>query len=234
MHFPATKRRLVAMGIDLAVLIALFIGSQVLVVQLEKANHKAAYDRVSALNKHEIPDAHDATKKANATASAAQKQYEQLLATKGKDAPETQAALANKNEKQAAADTAKAAEKKLNDELTAQQKVLAPTQNLISGLFFLLALLILLIPSMFGGQTLGKRLQHVWVVRVDGNPLRWTDVFRRYAALVFAAYVLSTFLRSPVGALLVVFVATLWTRNPNQQALQDKFAKTLVLTDVEE
>ena len=39
---------------------------------------------------------------------------------------------------------------------------------------------------------------------------------------------------SPVGGLIVVFVATLWTRNPNQQGWQDQFAKTLVLTDVEE
>ena len=33
--------------------------------------------------------------------------------------------------------------------------------------------------------------------------------------------------------MIVVFVATMWTRNPNQQALQDRFAKTIVVTDVE-
>jgi curved DNA-binding protein CbpA len=234
MYFPKTKRRIIAMAIDLAVLLVFFIGSQLLVVQLEKSNHKAAYDRVTELNNNEIPDAHTATTKASKTASAADDAYTKLAATKGKNDSDTQTALENKQEKDKARDDAKAAEKKLNDELAEQQKQLAPTQNVVSGAFFLLSLLVLLIPSFFGGQTLGKRIQHVRLVRVDGSPLKWTDVFRRYTALVFAAYVLSTFLRSPVGALIVVFVSTLWTRNPNQQALQDKFAKTLVLTEIEE
>jgi len=236
--FPSTKRRLVAMSIDLAVLLVLFIGSQLLVVHLEKSNHAAAYNEVTTLNassgSQSISQAHSATSKASKTASAADAAYTNLVKTKGANAPDTQAALANKKEKDQAAKDLKKKEDALNKKLTADQKVLAPTQNLVSGVFFLLALLILAIPSLFGGQTLGKRLQHVRLIRVDGSRARWTDVFRRYTALVFAAYILSTFLRSPVGALIVVFIATLWTRNPNQQALQDKFAKTLVVTDVVE
>ena len=216
MYFPSTKRRLFAMFIDLALLLVLFIGSQLLVVHLEKSQHGQAYKDVTTLNNTTIPKAHDATNKAKKAASA---NVDCTKPTTGND--------------KAYCD-AKAAEKKLNDELLAKQKVLAPTQNLVSGLFFLLSLVILLVPSLFGGQTLGKRLQHVRLMRVDGSPARWMEVFRRYTALVFAAYVLSTILRSPVGALIVVFVATLWTRNPNQQALQDKFAKTLVLTEIEE
>ena len=46
--FPSTRRRLTAMFIDLAVLLALFIGSQVLVVHLEKSNHPAAYKQNTA------------------------------------------------------------------------------------------------------------------------------------------------------------------------------------------
>jgi hypothetical protein len=30
-----------------------------------------------------------------------------------------------------------------------------------------------------------------------------------------------------------VFIATLWTRNPNQQGLHDRLAKTLVVADDE-
>jgi curved DNA-binding protein CbpA len=222
MHFPSTKRRLIAMGIDIAVLAVLFLASQFVLVHLEKANHRAAYDEVTALNKStgdkSIAQAHDATKKAKKAASA-----------NVKCAPEPTSA----NDK--AYCDAKAKEDALKQDLKDAQKELAPTASLVQGVFFLLALLFLLVPSFFGGQTLGKRLQRVRVVRVDGTPLRWLDVFRRYTALVFAAYIL-TFATggSPIGALIVVFVATLWTRNPNQQALQDKFAKTLVLTDVEE
>jgi curved DNA-binding protein CbpA len=238
LHFPSTKRRLFAMMIDLGVLVVLFIASQFLVVHLEKSNHAAVYKEVTALNAKSgdlsISQAHSATSKANKTKTAADDAYTKTLASKGRTAPQTQTALEQKQTADAAAQKAKDAEDALNKKLTADQRVLAPTQNLISGIFFLLALLILLVPSLFGGQTLGKRIQHLRVVRVDGRKLGWMDVFRRYTALVFAAYVLSTLLRTPVGAVIVVFVATLWTRNPNQQALQDKFAKTLVLTDIEE
>ena len=34
----------------------------------------------------------------------------------------------------------------------------------------------------------------------------------------------------PVGPLVIVFVATMWTRNPNRQGLQDRFARSLVVT----
>jgi hypothetical protein len=30
--------------------------------------------------------------------------------------------------------------------------------------------------------------------------------------------------------LVIVFVATMWTRNPNRQGLQDRFARTLVVS----
>jgi hypothetical protein len=48
--------------------------------------------------------------------------------------------------------------------------------------------------------------------------------------LALAAFVLSLLLQGPIGALVVVFVSTMWTRNPNRQGLQDRFAKTLVVT----
>ena len=108
-------------------------------------------------------------------------------------------------------------------------KKLAPTRSLISGLFFLVALLVLLIPSLFGGQTLGKRLQGVRLVKLDGSRVGAAEVFRRYGALALAAFASYTFL-GPVGPLVIVFVATMWTRNPNRQGLQDRFAKTLVVT----
>jgi hypothetical protein len=234
LEFPSTRRRIIAMFIDIGMLLVLFIASQFLMISMEKSQHRTVYDRVSHLNTKAIPDAHTATSKANKTASAADKAYADLLKAKGANALETQAAKATAAKADQVASDAKKAEKKLNDELTAKQKTLAPIQNLISGLFFLTCLLVLLVPSLFGGQTIGKRVQHIRVVRVDGSRARAMDLFRRYAVLVFAAYILSSFLRSPVGALIVVFVATMWTRNPNRQALHDRFAKTLVVADAEE
>jgi hypothetical protein len=220
MHFPSTRRRLTGMGIDLAVLVVIIVASLIIGTQLGKSQHPTEYHDASHLSKTEIPAAEKVE-------SAAKKNQAAVEKAKGATSPEA---------KDAAAAT-KAAQDKvtaLNKQLTADQKVLAPIQLVVSGIAFLLALFILLIPSIVIGQTLGKRLQHLYVYNVNGNRAGWQELFRRYGALVFAAYLLSTLLRSPVGALIVVFVATLWTRNPNQQGWQDRFAKTLVLTDVEE
>jgi len=235
MGFPSPRSRRTAMFIDLAVLLALFLASQFLVISLEKSNHRFAYDKVTHLNGSaagSISKAHTATSAANKKVSTDATAYENLKKTKGPNAPDTQNALTTKNADLHAAKVAKDAEKKLNDELTHYESILAPISNLISGAYFLVSLLLLIIPSLFGGATFGKRTQHLRVVRLDGSPARFLDIFRRYAVLVFAAYVLTLFLRSPVGAVIVVFIVSI-SRNPNTQALHDRFAKTLVVTDVE-
>jgi curved DNA-binding protein CbpA len=219
MAFPSMRKRRTAMFIDLAVLLALFLASQFLVITLEKSNHRAAYDKVTQLNgsgSGSISKAHAATSAAKKKASANVNCATHPTAVNDK-----------------AYCDASDAEKALNTQLTHEESVLAPLSNLISGSYFLLSLLILMIPSLFGGATLGKRQQRIRVVRLDGSPARAMDIFRRYAVLVFAAYVLTLFLRSPVGAVIVVFIVSI-SRNPNSQALHDRFARTLVVTDADE
>ncbi len=218
MGFPSPRSRRTAMFIDLAVLLALFLASQFLVISLEKSNHRFAYDKVTHLNGSaagSISKAHSATSAAKKKASA------NVDCAKHPSAENDKAYCA-----------AKDAETKLTDQLTHYESILAPISNLISGAYFLISLLLLIIPSLFGGATLGKRQQKIRVVRLDGSRARALDIFRRYAVLVFAAYVLTLFLRSPVGAVIVVFIVSI-SRNPNTQALHDRFAKTLVVTDVE-
>ena len=113
-----------------------------------------------------------------------------------------------------------------------QNKVLLPLQNLMTGAVFLAALLVLVLPYLFGKQTLGKQTQHIRVIRMDGSPARFGDALRRYGMLVLAGFGLSLLL-GPTGGLVAVFIATLWTRNPNQQGLHDRLAKTLVVADDE-
>jgi curved DNA-binding protein CbpA len=231
MGFPATRRRIIAMLLDLAVLLVLFVASQFLTVSMEKSQHRAVYDRATKLTQTIIPDAHKATSDANKKQSAADNVLANLTKTKGAQALDTQNAQVAANEAKQKATDAKNAEAALNTELDRHSKVLSPVQNLVSGGFFLASLFVLLIPSLFGGATFGKRRQRIRVVRIDGSPARAGDLFRRYGLMVFVAFALSFLLRSPVGGLIVVFVATMWTRNPNQQGLQDRFAKTLVVTD---
>jgi len=207
-HFPTMKQRLLAMGIDMLILIGLFFAGSIAVLPaLEKSQHPDAYNRARELVKTEIPAAEKAT-------SAAKK--------------------AEKTDTSAAADAkvraAEAEEKQLKDELTKQNKVLLPLQNLMTGVVFLVALLVLVLPYLFGKQTLGKQMQHIRVIRMDGAPARFGDALRRYGMLVLAGLALSLLI-GPTGGLVAVFVATLWTRNPNQQGLQDRLAKTLVVAD---
>jgi len=232
MAFPTTRSRRVAMFIDLGVLFALFLASQFLMVALEKSQHATAYNDISTVNKL-ITTANSKTSAANKAKSGPDQTYTNLVKTKGANAPATQAALAAKKPFDDAATADKNAADKLNTRLNNDESTLAPISNLVSGAFFFVSLLVLMIPSLFGGATIGKRQQKLRVVRLDGSPARAGDLFRRYAVLVFAAYIFTSFLRSPVGAVIVVFIAAM-SRNPNTQALHDRFAKTLVVTDTEQ
>jgi hypothetical protein len=230
--FPATRARRVAMFIDLGVLFAMFLASQFLMVAVEKAQHATAYNDISTVNKL-TTTAHSKTGAANKSKSGPDQTYANLLKSNGANAPATKAALAAKTPFDNAAKDAQDAENALNTRLNKDESTLAPISNLVSGAFFFVSLLVLLIPSLFGGATIGKRQQKLRVVRLDGSPARAGDLFRRYAVLVFAAYLFTSFLRSPVGAVIVVFIAAM-SRNPNTQALHDRFAKTLVVTDTAE
>ena len=68
------------------------------------------------------------------------------------------------------------------------------------------------------GQTPGKRVFRIRVVRLDGKPITWWDSFERfggYAAGVFTG--------------LAGYFQVLWDRN--RQALQDKVVETVVIKD---
>jgi hypothetical protein len=210
--FPPTKSRVLAMVIDIVVLIILFAISAYITDAIEVAQQPHAHHMVMTVLPDQIKEAHDAT------GAAKKKASDNVDCAKP----------ANDNDRAYCA--AKAREDDLNDQLVEQTKKLTPIRTLVSGIFFFVALLVLLLPSLFGGQTLGKRLQKIRVVKLDGSPAGFAELLRRYGLMALAAFVFSLLLQGPIGALLVVFGATMWTRNPNRQGLQDRFAKTLVVT----
>jgi curved DNA-binding protein CbpA len=228
--FPPTRARIVAMIIDLVVLLLLFVVSAYATNELEKSQQPEAHRQVTSVLPDQIKDAQDAASDADKQADAAEDKATELADTQGADDPDTQAAQAEAEELRADADAKKKAKEDLDDEFTDQTKKLTPIRTTVSGVFFLVALLVLLIPSLFGGQTLGKRIQKIRVAKMDGSKAGFVELFRRYGLMALAAFVLSLLLQGPIGAVVVVFVATMWTRNPNRQGLQDRFAKTLVVT----
>jgi hypothetical protein len=196
------------------VLLLLFVVSAYVTNELEKSRQPTAHENVTNVLPDKIDKAHDATNAAKEKASDGVKCN-----------PTNPTSSANE-----AYCDAKAEEDRLKDQLVDETKKLTPIRTTVSGVYFLVALLVLLIPSLFGGQTLGKRLQKIRVAKMDGSKAGFVELFRRYGLMALAAFMLSLLLQGPIGAVVVVFVATMWTRNPNRQGLQDRFAKTLVVT----
>jgi uncharacterized RDD family membrane protein YckC len=87
------------------------------------------------------------------------------------------------------------------------------------------------IPSALTGRTLGKRLQKLKVLREDGTPLGWGRALLRYGPLVLVSFLFFLTPIGPIGAVLVVFGVTMWTRNNNRQGFHDRIAHTIVVTD---
>jgi curved DNA-binding protein CbpA len=211
--FPTPRRRIVAMVIDLGVLILLFSASQMLMLSLEKSQHRTAYDARQELVNHKIPDAQKQT-------SADNKQLD--AATKANNASDIKT-----YKDKVAAD--KATESDLNKQLDSLDSTMSDVVQETTIGFFVIGFLYLVLPSALTGRTLGKRLQKIRVVREDGSRLGLQAVVR-YGMIVVATYALSSIL-GPIGAAIVLFGVTMWMRNPNMQGLHDRFAHTIVVSD---
>ena len=94
--------------------------------------------------------------------------------------------------------------------------------------FFVFGLLYLVVPSALTGQTLGKKIMGIRVIRTDGSKLGWAGAFTRYGLIVGAANLLFMLLQV-LAAAIVLMVVLGWMRNPNKQGMHDRFAKTLVV-----
>ena len=74
-------------------------------------------------------------------------------------------------------------------------------------------------------------------MREDGTALRPLDALKRYGIIVLVTYVLSSILGPDgvaMGVVIVLVGVTTWTRNPNMQALQDRIAHTIVVSEATE
>ncbi len=208
-HYPRVKQRMIAMVIDLAIIVPLFFLASYIVQQTHE--YKVANDASTQVDN------------ANKAVDAANKAVD--VANQSGDAAKKAAA-------NAAQKTAKDAQKKANDALTKADDALRPVNLEIFGVLFLGVGLYLIVPSGLTGRTLGKSLQHLKVVRTNGRPLGFGGAISRYGLLLVVTFFLSFFLPfGPLGAAIVLFGVVMWTRNPNQQGLHDRFAKTIVVAD---
>jgi curved DNA-binding protein CbpA len=212
-HFPSTKQRIIAMVIDLLVLIVLVSASQVGAQAVAKSQKPDIVKQINALNDKITTD--------NNTKSAADKRVSADKKANNSSAQATD---------QKASDDAKAlatSDGKARDKLSSQLNPFFLGGIVIA---FLLGFLYLAIPTAKTGRTLGKRFQHLKVVREDGSPVGARIAITRFGLIVLVTFTLYLLLQQ-IAAVIVLFGVTLWMRNPNMQGLHDRFAHTIVVSD---
>jgi hypothetical protein len=222
-----TKSRLSALGFDLLVLLGIFLA--VYQLGLSFVDRKFPGDRhhLSELITQEnnaIKRVNADKKKvsdANAAAAAAAKKHDTAGEQKAKADAATARAAQTKDTKHK--DQLTAEVKKLNDKL-------GPSINLVFVVAMLLLLLYLVPSTALTGQTLGKRLRHIRVVKLDGSLPGWSTALIRFGVPLLVGTVLAVLLRfGPLGLAVAVLGIVGWISNPNRQGLHDRLAKTIVV-----
>ncbi|MGZ6897388.1 MAG: RDD family protein [Acidimicrobiia bacterium] len=128
-------------------------------------------------------------------------------------------------------DAAKAQSKKLDKTITKKNdritKIAEDFQGFAISMYIALlgVFLLFLVPmTAMTGQTLGMRIRHVRVVRVDGSPVGWPGAFGRFVVPLALALLIPQ-----LGALIGLGLVLWFFRDRNRQGFHDKLAKTLVV-----
>jgi curved DNA-binding protein CbpA len=208
----STKARLFALGFDLLVLLGIFLA--VYQVGLGYVDHKFPGKRSEA--NALITKRNDASTRV----SADKKKVSDANAAKNTAAAKS--AQAKQATDQKAVDAA-------NARINAINKELGPTTNLVFVAGMIVLLIYLVPSSALTGQTLGKRLRHIRVVKVDGSPLGWSAAITRFGVPLLVGTILTVLMRTPLGLAVAVLGIVGWISNPNRQGLHDRLAKTIVV-----
>lgn len=226
-RFADTRSRVWAMAIDLGVLILIGIVLQVVAMGVIRDRYpeetdalERLGDRIEAADER-AADAGDRADEAEADAEAADEEGDEEAAA---------AARAEAEEARAEQDAAEAEAEAAEDEASDIEGDLAGPIYLAISAPFLVGLLYLVVPSALTGQTLGKRLRRITVVRLDGSPPGWSASIVRYGLPVVVVALLWLLLAlGPLAIMVALLGVLMWLRNPNQQGLHDRVAKTVVV-----
>ena len=221
MHLASKKARGMSILFDLAIVIIIVLGCQFLVPGLVSKD----YNHYRDLANHQLDVADKAgtredkaNSKADAAAADASKASKSGDATAESDA-RAREATAKQDAKNAAADK-KSAQK-------AADKATSKTQGPLaigSAIAFVLSLLYLVPMTALTGQTLGKRMRKLWLVKVDGTHVTWGRTLSHFGVPIAIGIAIPQL--GPIVALGMVFWAL---RDRNEQGLHDKLAKTVVV-----
>jgi RDD family len=215
------RSRIMAMVIDVAVMIFLLFGVQALVGdRLVERWYPQEHTELTRITDDQPGDEKSQIDEAKDKADASDE-----AADKAEDANADNAA-----ELRDTADADKQEYDDLNDRVSDLSRKVYPAGIVVLEGIMLACLAFLVVPSALTGQTLGKRLQRIRVIRLDGSPLGWSGALIRYGLIILATNLLLMIPGLGAIGIAVVFIVVLgWMRNANRQAMQDRIAKTLVV-----
>ncbi len=222
MHLAEKKARGYSIAFDLAVCAILYIVFvSVLIPMVLKDQYPGKVDRLDT-----ISDQVDRLDKQKSKAEDREDKANDRADTAKKNDNADAEADAKADAKAAKAD-AKGLDKQitdLQDEASDLQGDMIGTTYLMLGGLLVVCLIYLVPSTALTGQTLGKKIRKLWLVRVDGSRVGWGGAFAHSAVPLVVALAVPQI--GPIVALGIVF----WSlRDRNEQGVHDKLARTLVV-----
>jgi curved DNA-binding protein CbpA len=219
------KTRSLAMVFDISVLLVIFLVVQFAGVAIIDNQYPEQTDRIDTL----VDRVDDADQEVDDAEEALDRAENRLTdARQDNDAAAEADAREDVDQAEARVREAERRSEDLNDELVEAQNELRPQYLMITAAVFVLSLLYTVPMSARTGQTLGKRLRKVRLVREDGSAPRWGASLTHYGVPIAVALLLSGFL-GPL-ALVAGLGMVLWNiRDRNRQGVHDKLAHTFVV-----
>ncbi|HEX4492366.1 MAG TPA: RDD family protein [Acidimicrobiia bacterium] len=207
------RRRLVALATDVVILLALFSAVQLIGARQVDKRFPGERSHASALQKR--VDAVDKTIDADKKKVSAAKDKHDTAAEK------------------TATDEQNADQKKkdgYNKEIDDINRDFAPGLKVVYAIGVLVAFLYLVPLTALTGQTVGKRLQKIRVVRVaDGSPVGWKPTLIRFGLPLGVAMLLGVLILGEFALLLGIIFIIGWVNRPDRQGIHDRLAKTVVV-----
>jgi curved DNA-binding protein CbpA len=224
----STRSRLMALGFDLLVCLFIFLAVYQMGLVLIDRHFPGERKHLSDL----VTQQNNATKAVNTdkeNISAADK-----AAAAAKASHDTVAEQAAKDKSAAAhaAETKDAARRDaLGKEIDTLNRRFGPWINL-TFLVVMVTLLLYLVPgTALSGKTIGKRLRHIRVVKLDGSRPGWSTALIRFGVPLLVGTLLTVLMHTPLGLAVAVLGIIGWVSNANRQGLHDRLAKTIVVDD---
>jgi hypothetical protein len=227
MVLAPVRARSYALAIDFAVLVLIFVIVYALGGALIKNQYPTETKRVDHLTTAST-NADKAKSNADDAKDSANSKLDDEKSSKTPDSAKVADLQAKAKTATQKANAADKHAKQVSDDLATAQGKLRTPYLLVYAAILVLALLYTVPMSARTGQTLGKRLRKIKLVRVDGSAPGLSSSLIHYGIPIFLTLALIQVL-GPLAVILGLGIVLWNIRDKNRQGVNDKLAKTFVV-----